>query len=55
MIPDSASGVSKQRSSPKVACSPSVTRNTPPSRPTSSPKISTLVVVGLHRVVQGGG
>src|SRR5882757_685058 len=37
MIPDSASGVSKTRSSPKSFCSPSVIRKTPPSLPTSSP------------------
>src|SRR5918999_2314686 len=34
----SASGVSKTRSSPNSAWSRSVTRNTPPSVPTSSPK-----------------
>src|SRR5919106_565194 len=37
MMPDSASGVSMTRSSPKSFCRPSVTRNTPPSLPTSSP------------------
>ena len=42
MIPDSASGVSITRSSPKSFCSPSVTRKTPPSLPTSSPMMSTL-------------
>src|SRR5215510_3273635 len=41
-MPASASGVSMTRSSPKSFCSPSVTRNTPPSLPTSSPMISTL-------------
>src|SRR5688572_23138032 len=40
-MPDSASGVSKQRDSPNVAVSPSVTRNTPPSAPTSSPNTTT--------------
>src|SRR4029450_1051220 len=41
-MPASASGVSMTRSSPKSFCSPSVTRNTPPSLPTSSPMIRTL-------------
>src|SRR5215831_11011655 len=41
-MPDSASGVSTTRDSPKSFCSPSVTRNTPPSLPTSSPMMSTL-------------
>src|SRR6266508_1653025 len=36
---DSLRGVSKTRSSPNSAWSPSVTRNTPPFLPTSSPKI----------------
>src|SRR5262249_50266390 len=39
-IPDSASGVSNTRRSPNTSCSPSVTRNTPPSLPTSSPNTS---------------
>ena len=38
---DSASGVSSTRSSPNSACSPSVTRNTPPRVPMSSPISST--------------
>ena len=42
MMPDSASGESMTRSSPKSFCSPSVIRKTPPSLPTSSPIISTL-------------
>src|SRR4051794_29850704 len=42
MIPDSASGVSMTRSSPKSFCRPSVTRKTPPSLPTSSPMMRTL-------------
>src|SRR5215469_12898425 len=37
----SASGVLKTRSAPTSSCRPSVIRNTPPSLPTSSPKIST--------------
>src|SRR5713101_2990394 len=37
-IPDSASGVSSTRCGPYSACNPSVTRNTPPSRPMSSPR-----------------
>src|SRR6266481_5507902 len=41
-MPDSASGVSNTRSSPKSFCRPSVTRKTPPSLPTSSPMIRTL-------------
>src|SRR4051812_47318679 len=41
-MPDSASGVSMTRSSPKSFWSPSVTRKTPPSLPTSSPMIRTL-------------
>ncbi len=40
-MPDSASGVSKQRSSPNSAVSPSVIRKTPPSGPTSSPNMTT--------------
>src|SRR5207253_316094 len=40
-IPASASGVSKTRRSPNSVCRPSVTRKTPPSRPTSSPNTST--------------
>ena len=39
---DSASGVSMTRCSPKSFCRPSVTRNTPPSLPMSSP-ISTVL------------
>ena len=42
MIPDSASGESITRCSPKSFCSPSVTRNTPPSLPMSSPASTTL-------------
>src|SRR5688572_18138517 len=42
MMPDSASGVSMTRSSPKSFCSPSVTRKTPPSLPMSSPIRMTL-------------
>src|SRR5688572_7470225 len=42
MIPASASGVSKQRSGPKRSRSPAVARNTPPARPTSSPRIITF-------------
>src|SRR4051794_31916592 len=41
-MPDSASGVSITRLSPKSFCRPSVTRKTPPSLPTSSPMIRTL-------------
>src|SRR6476660_7568824 len=41
-MPDSASGVSMTRLSPKSFCRPSVTRKTPPSLPTSSPMIRTL-------------
>src|SRR5580692_2128147 len=41
-MPASASGVSTTRCSPKSFCSPSVTRKTPPSLPTSSPMIITL-------------
>ena len=37
MMPSSFRLVSKQRSSPKRVCSPSVTRCTPPKAPTSSP------------------
>src|SRR5438093_8623400 len=40
-IPDSATGVSTTRSSPWRRWSPSVTRNTPPARPTSSPSTIT--------------
>src|SRR6185437_9904388 len=40
-MPDSASGVSKHRWSPKSRVSPSVMRKTPPRVPTSSPKTST--------------
>ena len=36
-MPDSASGVSSTRCSPKSRCRCSVTRNTPPSLPMSSP------------------
>src|SRR5262245_24313731 len=42
MMPDSASGVSMTRSSPKSFCSPSVIRKTPPSLPMSSPMSTTL-------------
>ncbi len=41
-MPDSASGESITRSSPKSFCRPSVIRKTPPSLPTSSPMIRTL-------------
>src|SRR5690348_218139 len=41
-MPDSASGVSITRSSPKSLCRPSVIRKTPPSRPTSSPMMTTF-------------
>src|SRR4051812_44948562 len=41
MIPDSASGVSTQRSGPNSSCRPLVARNTPPNRPTSSPRTTT--------------
>src|SRR5450759_4260132 len=43
-MPASASGVSKQRSAPKSRAIPSVTRNTPPRVPTSSPKTTTSVL-----------
>ena len=36
-MPDSPSGESMTRCSPKSFCSPSVTRKTPPSLPMSSP------------------
>src|SRR6185369_3452975 len=39
-IADSDRGVSITRSAPKRSCRPSVTRNTPPSRPTSSPRMT---------------
>src|SRR4051812_5021914 len=48
-MPDSASGVSMTRLSPKSFCSPSVTRNTPPSLPTSSPMTRTLGSVSRAR------
>src|SRR5690606_37272890 len=38
MMPDSSRGVSTTRSLPCLAWSPSVTRKTPPLRPTSSPR-----------------
>src|SRR5699024_8390045 len=41
-IPDSASGASMTRCSPKSFWRPSVTRHTPPSFPMSSPMITTL-------------
>src|SRR5437763_16335541 len=41
-MPDSASGVSMTRPSPKSFCSPSVIRKTPPSFPMSSPINTTL-------------
>src|SRR6476659_5733537 len=41
-MPASASGVSTQRSSPKVSRSPAVARKPPPARPTSSPMTSTF-------------
>src|SRR2546430_6645115 len=40
-IADSASGVSSTRPSPNRPCRPSVARNTPPLRPTSSPSTHT--------------
>src|SRR4051812_34316246 len=40
-MPASASGVSKQRSAPKRSRRPAVARNTPPARPTSSPRTIT--------------
>src|SRR3954469_373827 len=42
VLADSASGVSSTRCSPKSFCSPSVTRKTPPSLPTSSPMTRTF-------------
>src|SRR5690242_12106554 len=41
MMPPSAIGVSSTRCSPYLRCSPSVTRNTPPKNPTSSPSTTT--------------
>src|SRR5437762_2658824 len=41
-MPDSASGVSITRASPKSFCRPSVMRKTPPSLPMSSPISTTL-------------
>src|SRR5215468_1422934 len=41
MMPPSAIGVSSTRCSPYLRCRPSVTRNTPPKKPTSSPSITT--------------
>src|SRR5688572_28788447 len=41
-MPDSASGLSMTRSSPKSFCRPSVMRKTPPSLPTSSPMMRTF-------------
>src|SRR4030042_263539 len=46
-IPDSAKGVSTIRSSPNLSWSPSVTRKTPPSRPTSSPRTTTLLSLSI--------
>src|ERR1700733_4404055 len=43
MIPDSLIGASKQRDLPYLRCSPSVQRNTPPKKPTSSPNTTTLL------------
>src|SRR5450432_1917190 len=40
-IPDSASGVSMQRSAPNSSRNPTVTWKTPPKRPTSSPSTTT--------------
>src|SRR5688572_25382869 len=40
-MPASASGVSMTRSAPNCSYKPSVTRKTPPSRPTSSPSTTT--------------
>src|SRR6185295_5241105 len=40
-IPDSARGVSTQRSGPNSSNRPRVARNTPPKRPTSSPSTTT--------------
>src|SRR3954471_12386819 len=50
-MPASASGVSKQRSSPNFAVRPSVIRKTPPSAPTSSPKTRTRssAFIASHR------
>src|SRR5829696_7918236 len=48
-MPDSASGESITRWSPKSFCSPSVTRKTPPSLPTSSPAITTLASASSAR------
>ena len=42
MIPDSARGVSITLASPYLSISPSVTLKTPPSIPTSSPRMTTL-------------
>src|SRR5262249_41604578 len=41
-MPDSASGVSTTRDSPKSFCRPSVTRKPPPSLPTPSPLTTTF-------------
>src|SRR5450631_3668013 len=48
-MPDSASGVSMIRSSPKSFCRFSVTRNTPPSLPMSSPMMTTLGSCSMAR------
>src|SRR5262245_30911461 len=42
LMRSSANGVSITRSGPKRCCSPTVARNTPPLRPTSSPNTMTL-------------
>src|SRR4051812_7827692 len=42
MMPPSLIGESKQRVAPYFFCNPSVTRNTPPKYPASSPNVSTL-------------
>src|SRR5438270_338937 len=51
-MPDSASGVSRTRSSPNSSRNPAVTRNTPPRAPTSSPRTSTRSssCISSHRV-----
>src|SRR4051794_36950854 len=49
MMPDSPSGVSMTRSSPKSFCRPSVMRKTPPSLPTSSPMIRTRSLSSIAR------
>src|SRR5262245_54641757 len=48
-MPASASGVSNTRSAPYFSCSPAVTRNTPPNRPTSSPSTTALASRSRYR------